>query len=59
MPCGCRQSRSVPTLTPEQNAERDARLRQLAEDQEKLREQRNEEHRLAREARLYSRRRGR
>lgn len=59
MPCGCGKQRSVPTLTPEQNAEREVRLRQLAEDQEALRIKRNEEHRLAREARLYSRRQGR
>lgn len=58
MGCGCRQQ-SLPELTPEQKAERDERLRKLAEDQDLLRQKRDEEHRRRREERLYSRRRGR
>jgi hypothetical protein len=46
-------------LTPEEQAARDQRLREIAVQQDEVRRQRNEDRRRIREERLYARRKGR
>jgi hypothetical protein len=59
MGCNCGQKRVPQEMSPEQHAAQQEREREIAIEQAKIRDARNEERRRIREERLYSRRRGR
>lgn len=61
MGCNCGQKKRVPQqeMSPEQRAVQQQREREIAIEQAKIRDARNEERRRIREERLYARRRGR
>ena len=59
MPCGCRKNRLPSEMTPEEHAAQVERERVIAEEQDRIRLQRNEERARIRQERLYARTRGR
>lgn len=59
MPCGCRKSVPRQMMSPEEHAAQMERERAIAEQQDQIRIQRNEERARIRQERLYARRSGR